>query len=43
MLLGAVTGTLLVLHVSPEAALGLAVVLLALVTAAATWTARPKR
>jgi uncharacterized membrane protein YoaK (UPF0700 family) len=43
MLAGAVAGTLLVLHVSPQAALGLAVVLLMIVTATATWTARSAR
>jgi uncharacterized membrane protein YoaK (UPF0700 family) len=43
MLVGAVAGTVLILHVSPQAALGLAVVLLLLVTATATWTARSAR
>jgi uncharacterized membrane protein YoaK (UPF0700 family) len=43
MLIGAAAGTLLVLHVSPQAALALAVALLLLVTAAATWTARSER
>jgi uncharacterized membrane protein YoaK (UPF0700 family) len=43
MLIGAVIGTLLVLHASPQAALVLAVVLLMLVTADAAWTARTQR
>jgi uncharacterized membrane protein YoaK (UPF0700 family) len=43
MLIGAAAGTLLVLQVSPQAALALAVALLLLVTAAATWTARSER
>lgn len=40
MLIGAVAGTLLVLHASPEAALAVAVALLVLVTATSTLTAR---
>ena len=43
MLIGAVAGALLVLRASPEAALALAVGLLALVTAVSTWTARTQR
>jgi uncharacterized membrane protein YoaK (UPF0700 family) len=43
MLSGAVAGTLLVLHASPEAAIALAVALLLLVTSAASWSTRSER
>ena len=43
MLSGAVAGTLLVLHASPEAAIALAVALLLLVTSAASWSSRSER
>jgi uncharacterized membrane protein YoaK (UPF0700 family) len=43
MLIGAIAGTLLVLHASPEAALTVGVALLMLVTAAASWTARSEK